>query len=188
MDLGDVECRKCREAGVLVAVNTDAHSPGHLGRIEFALAMARRGWLEARNVLNTYPLATLLERRRRRLREHAGLTFEPVFAVPVVQEPDEEDAHAWGDEEEASVAESEPPMRAAQAFDVEPLLTRLLEGDIDDTLRERLGRFLLAADQDPELEAALAQKWSNPLMVAFHLANGMPAPPPDRPSGVESGD
>jgi DNA polymerase (family 10) len=37
-------------------INTDAHHPKHLANMQYGVRMARRGWLEAADVLNTYPL------------------------------------------------------------------------------------------------------------------------------------
>ncbi|EPR44284.1 PHP domain protein [Desulfovibrio sp. X2] len=59
LDLDDRHCRAAKEAGVLVAVSTDAHSPGGLDTMRFGLGQARRGWLEAKDVLNTRSLREL---------------------------------------------------------------------------------------------------------------------------------
>ncbi|KIG17976.1 DNA polymerase X family protein [Enhygromyxa salina] len=95
MDLGDVDCRKCRERGVAVVLNTDAHAPRHLGRPEFALAMARRGWLEREHVLNAQPWEVIAERRARRLRDHGDSSWRAVpvqVQVPGGAAPDSEGA------------------------------------------------------------------------------------------------
>jgi DNA polymerase (family 10) len=55
LDLRDVHARLAAEAGVLVPVNTDAHSTKALGYRELGVAQARRGWLTKENVLNTRP-------------------------------------------------------------------------------------------------------------------------------------
>jgi DNA polymerase (family 10) len=68
MDLDELHCRRAREAGVPLVISTDAHSPRHVGRAEYGLAMARRGWAEPRHVLNTRPWEYLSQRRRDRLR------------------------------------------------------------------------------------------------------------------------
>ncbi|HSG49891.1 MAG TPA: DNA polymerase/3'-5' exonuclease PolX, partial [Longimicrobiales bacterium] len=52
LDLNDVYLRRAREMGVKVVVNTDAHSVAGLDVIRFGVDQARRGWLEARQVLN----------------------------------------------------------------------------------------------------------------------------------------
>jgi len=66
LDINDVQARRCRQLGVGVVINTDAHHPRHLDNITYGIATARRGWLEAGNVLNTLPAEEFLQRLRRR--------------------------------------------------------------------------------------------------------------------------
>lgn len=61
LDLDDTYCRAARELGVLIVINTDAHSVQDLEHMRFGIGQARRGWLEAKDVLNTRPLAELLK-------------------------------------------------------------------------------------------------------------------------------
>jgi len=65
LDLSDTWCRAAKEAGVLVAIDSDAHSVRDFANLRFGIGQARRGWLSADNVLNTRPLAEL-----RRLLRH----------------------------------------------------------------------------------------------------------------------
>jgi DNA polymerase (family 10) len=60
LDLTDVGCRMAKEAGVLVAIDTDAHSTAELGQLRHGVNQARRGWLEKKDVLNARPLGELL--------------------------------------------------------------------------------------------------------------------------------
>jgi DNA polymerase (family 10) len=60
LDLTDVWCRRAKELGVKVAINTDAHSTDQLGLMKYGVITARRGWLEKKEVLNTLPLRQLL--------------------------------------------------------------------------------------------------------------------------------
>lgn len=53
LDIRDTQVRRCVEAGVPVAVNTDAHVPSEYDYVEYGVATARRGWAEAGDVLNT---------------------------------------------------------------------------------------------------------------------------------------
>jgi DNA polymerase (family 10) len=55
LDLRDVHARLAGEAGVLVPVNTDAHSTKALEYRDLGIAQARRAWLTKANVLNTRP-------------------------------------------------------------------------------------------------------------------------------------
>ncbi len=59
LDLDDLACMKAKEAGVLVAIDTDAHSENDLDLRIHGIAQARRGWLEAKDVLNTRSLGEL---------------------------------------------------------------------------------------------------------------------------------
>jgi DNA polymerase (family 10) len=53
LDLGGSECHMARDMGLKVAVSTDSHSVEQLANMRLGVAQARRGWLEAGNVLNT---------------------------------------------------------------------------------------------------------------------------------------
>lgn len=59
LDLTDVHCRMAKDMGLKVAISTDAHSTGQLDYMRFGIGQARRGWLEARDVLNTRGLGEL---------------------------------------------------------------------------------------------------------------------------------
>ncbi len=53
LDLNDVHVRRAKELGVKVVISTDAHAPSGLDNMRFGVNQARRGWLEANDVLNT---------------------------------------------------------------------------------------------------------------------------------------
>ena len=53
LDMRDVHARLAGEAGVLVPVNTDAHSTRALAYAELGIGQARRAWLTKKQVLNT---------------------------------------------------------------------------------------------------------------------------------------
>jgi DNA polymerase (family 10) len=59
LDLDDVHARLAREEGVLLAVSTDAHSTFDFAHLKYGIGQARRGWLEAKDVLNTRSLKEL---------------------------------------------------------------------------------------------------------------------------------
>lgn len=66
LDLDDVYSRRAIELEVLLSINTDAHDASDLDLIEFGIATARRGWVEAKNVINTWDpqeLIAWLEKR-----------------------------------------------------------------------------------------------------------------------------
>jgi len=60
LDLSDVHARRAKDLGVMLVVNTDAHAPAHFENIRYGVAMARRAWAEASNVLNTRPYPDLM--------------------------------------------------------------------------------------------------------------------------------
>ena len=53
-------CRIAKERGVQVEIGPDAHAPHGLDNVEFGIGIARKGWLEAGDVLNTRPAAAVL--------------------------------------------------------------------------------------------------------------------------------
>lgn len=59
LDLLDSHCQMAKEEGVLVSINSDAHSTFDFSNLKYGVGQARRGWLEKDDVLNTRPLATL---------------------------------------------------------------------------------------------------------------------------------
>ena len=68
LDLYDIDCRVAREEGVLVSINSDAHSINDFNYLAFGVGQARRGWLEKDDVLNTRSLAQV----RKLLRQTMG--------------------------------------------------------------------------------------------------------------------
>ena len=59
LDLLDSHCQSAREEGVLISIDSDAHSAFDLANLRYGVGQARRGWLEKTDVLNTRPLAAL---------------------------------------------------------------------------------------------------------------------------------
>ncbi|HEY6609660.1 MAG TPA: DNA polymerase/3'-5' exonuclease PolX [Pseudomonas sp.] len=57
LDLNDLHCREARDQGVPIAISSDAHSTLDFAGLRFGIGQARRGWLEAKDVLNTRPLS-----------------------------------------------------------------------------------------------------------------------------------
>jgi DNA polymerase (family X) len=60
LDLKDVYLRMCKDRGVKVVISTDSHNAGNLALIRHGVTMARRGWLEKRDVINTLPTEQFL--------------------------------------------------------------------------------------------------------------------------------
>lgn len=59
LDLGDAACRAAHDAGVRIALSADAHAEQHFDYLAYGITQARRGWLEAKDVLNTRRLPAL---------------------------------------------------------------------------------------------------------------------------------
>jgi DNA polymerase (family 10) len=60
LDLNDLHCRLAKSEGVLVSIDSDGHSMLDFDNLRFGIGQARRGWLEAKDVLNTRTLKQLL--------------------------------------------------------------------------------------------------------------------------------
>ena len=59
LDLSATNARLARDHGVRLAINSDAHSPAGYDLLRFGVGEARRGWVEAGDVVNTLPLKEL---------------------------------------------------------------------------------------------------------------------------------
>jgi len=59
LDLLDTHCRIAKDEGVLVAINSDAHSIEQFDNLKYGVGQARRGWLEKGDVVNTRSLSEL---------------------------------------------------------------------------------------------------------------------------------
>ena len=64
-DLSDVPARAAAAAGVLIVIDSDAHSVRNLGLMSYGIATARRAWLTATQVANTRSWAELAPQRKR---------------------------------------------------------------------------------------------------------------------------
>jgi len=65
LDINDARCKMARDMGLMVPIGTDAHSINGLETMRFGVAQAGRGWLEAKDVLNTRGADELLKLMRR---------------------------------------------------------------------------------------------------------------------------
>ncbi|MFC1645854.1 DNA polymerase/3'-5' exonuclease PolX [Candidatus Omnitrophota bacterium] len=62
LDLYDTLIRMAKEKGIKFVISTDSHALEHLSYMKFGLAMARRGWLQKEDVINTLSLDKLLRK------------------------------------------------------------------------------------------------------------------------------
>ncbi len=56
LDLIDRHCQTAKNEGVLICINSDAHDTNGFNNLRFGIGQARRGWLTARDVVNTRPI------------------------------------------------------------------------------------------------------------------------------------
>jgi hypothetical protein len=141
LDLDAASCRRAMELWVALTVSSGAHEPAELADRRYALYTARRGWLEARDILTAGPLERVIEHRQRRLRRSTRV------AVP----------ESVGDAPDAIAAETARLARELEA------------AALPAWLRDRLERFLRTGEDAP-LAAALAtssEAARNPVRAAF---------------------
>ncbi len=60
LDLKDTHLRMAKERGVKIVISTDAHTTRGLQAMRYGVQMARRGWIEKKDVINTLPIEKLL--------------------------------------------------------------------------------------------------------------------------------
>ena len=60
LDLKDEYARMAKNAGVKIAIDSDAHNISHFQYLELGIAQARRGWLEKKDVINAWPVDKML--------------------------------------------------------------------------------------------------------------------------------
>ncbi len=65
LDLNDAWSRTAKEMSVRMSIDSDAHDPDHLRMMRYGVKVARRGWLEKKDVLNTQSLQELMRSVKR---------------------------------------------------------------------------------------------------------------------------
>ena len=60
LDLCDRDVKLARDKGIKVVISTDAHQPKHFQFMRYGVMTARRGWMDKKNVINTYAAQKLL--------------------------------------------------------------------------------------------------------------------------------
>jgi DNA polymerase (family 10) len=60
LDLSDALCRKARDMGVHIIINTDSHNYDDMTNLPYGVATAQRGWMDKDRVLNARPVDDLL--------------------------------------------------------------------------------------------------------------------------------
>lgn len=60
LDLKDIHVYRARELGIKLIMGTDAHSTAQLGFMRFGVGVARRGWCQSKDILNTKPMDEII--------------------------------------------------------------------------------------------------------------------------------
>jgi len=60
LDLNDINARTAKDMGVRMSINTDAHDPKMLLNMKYGVNVARRAWLEKKDLLNAMSLQELM--------------------------------------------------------------------------------------------------------------------------------
>lgn len=60
LDLGDINAREAKKLSVPIVISTDAHRSGQMDFMHYGVSIARRGWLEKGDVLNTMDVKGLM--------------------------------------------------------------------------------------------------------------------------------
>jgi DNA polymerase (family 10) len=61
LDLNDVNARAAKEMGVQMSINSDAHDAGQLLNMKYGINVARRAWLEKKDLINAMDLKGLIQ-------------------------------------------------------------------------------------------------------------------------------
>jgi DNA polymerase (family 10) len=64
LDLNDLHIKMAKQYGVQLVINTDTHVTSQYDFMTYGVSVARRGWVEKKDVLNTLPYEQLIRRLR----------------------------------------------------------------------------------------------------------------------------
>jgi DNA polymerase (family 10) len=59
LDLDELALKKARDLGIMISLGTDTHSTEGMGMMRFGVGIARRAWLEKKDILNCLPWSRL---------------------------------------------------------------------------------------------------------------------------------
>jgi DNA polymerase (family X) len=62
LDLDWIHCKRAKNLGITLVINPDAHATGEIAYNTFGVSVARRGWLEKKDVFNTLSSAEVAKR------------------------------------------------------------------------------------------------------------------------------
>ncbi len=61
LDLFDYYCKMAKDKGAKFVIDTDSHHTTQMAYLRFGISVAKRGWVEEKDVLNTLPLEKLMK-------------------------------------------------------------------------------------------------------------------------------
>jgi DNA polymerase (family 10) len=61
LDIDWLACKRAKALGVRLVINPDAHGTQEIAYVRYGVDVARRGWLEKADVLNTLPLNQVMK-------------------------------------------------------------------------------------------------------------------------------
>jgi DNA polymerase (family 10) len=67
LDIDWTRCKRAKALGVQLVINPDAHSVGELAYVRFGVDVARRGWLEKKDIFNTRSVEEVVQQFRAKL-------------------------------------------------------------------------------------------------------------------------
>jgi DNA polymerase (family 10) len=71
LDLDWIHCKRAKALGVQLVINPDAHSTGDIAYVSYGVNVARRGWLEKKDVFNTQSAAQVAKALQARKKKAA---------------------------------------------------------------------------------------------------------------------
>jgi DNA polymerase (family 10) len=67
LDFNDINARMAKEKGIPLVISTDAHTLNHFDFMHYGVSIARRGWLEKDDILNTLSYNSLIKALKKKV-------------------------------------------------------------------------------------------------------------------------
>lgn len=61
LDLQDILVKEAKEMGIVFTIDTDSHALTHMDNMKYGVSVARRGWAEAKDIINTWPVEKIVK-------------------------------------------------------------------------------------------------------------------------------
>ena len=106
LDLKDKHIHRARELGVKLVIDSDSHATEQFGNLGLGVSMAKRGWCEAKDILNTLPMREFRAALKRRSGDCEGWMTSKESGKVVTEGMQEEVSWESGMSEEGTQAAS----------------------------------------------------------------------------------